>query len=179
VKLKHTRVNPRSAALLSRAPHRSEIELCGFPPGLEKVIRRDLEACAYLIPPWCRFLTMTYKPEGDSDPDSGALMSCWVDPEYRQTCIHVYPGHFDTRYSDDERHQALTHELLHITISPIGDFARREFDRLLSDAPMFKAAQKEQLRQRVEAAVQDLSIILSERIPALRARRATKLPARK
>lgn len=98
-------------------------------------------------------------------------MSCHANYAYRWASIRVHPGWLDTPEWD--RRQAVIHELLHVFLAPLANYAECEIDRLLKDeAPKYHGSVRAELTDRLEGAIQDLATVLRDREGAVNQEKA-------
>lgn len=136
-----------------------EFEYREFPPALEKIVRRHMKQVAWMVPRWCRWVYVKY----DTSEAGGVAASIIVNAEYRHALLDICPFFFSTKHTDADRTQMLAHELIHVSVNQIVDYANAEIKRILPDSPTLKASLEEGMRFRVECVTQDLSIMLTDR----------------
>jgi len=127
-----------------------------WPTEVLPVVRGVLAEMAWLIPDWCREVFISWHP---------ALSDCVADMTvefgYRRAFLRIAPSFLDN--PADERVHCLRHELLHISTSPMSDYALNAFRRLLPEGEkdvMFETL-KDGLTECHEGCVQDLAHCLS------------------
>jgi hypothetical protein len=81
--------------------------------------------------------------------------------EYRKAELTFYPLFLGE--TEDQRKEHVIHDMLHIFTSVMTDYAYTTIDRLVpeEEAPKFREALLEELRQRNESCVQDLAHCLN------------------
>ena len=121
--------------------------------GQRTFISRQIHKYGHLMPAWLLRLKVQYIADMDGSKPACVNIS-W---EYRQACITIGPAFFDAGESDEQREGYIAHELSHIVLDPLADFARSVIERLCDEAPKFRGELLEQLRLRVEGATCDLT----------------------
>ncbi|MGE0294946.1 MAG: hypothetical protein AB7P97_21580 [Hyphomonadaceae bacterium] len=129
-------------------PFRSEIE-------------SSLSKFSWLIPGWLHRLHVNLVL---SDGD-GVMASIRVHYEYREACLDVMPDWLNQ--PGPERDRQILHELLHLHLALIADFARDTFNTLSSpnDGSKINTFINNELRTRHESATQDLAEAIFQRFP--------------
>lgn len=129
-------------------------------PHNQEFIRQHLEPWLWLTPPWCHQI---YINLWDSDADSPTLADIVVHYEYRKMELSFYTCWLDR--PQKERIRGVIHELIHGFIAIMGDYARNTFDNLCpeSEAEKFNKHLQQELRQRHEAATEDLANVLYDK----------------
>ena len=128
-----------------------------WPPEARAAVEAALSGLDWLVPDWCSCVALRWSiPE-----DSEASASTSTNYAYRFATIYCHPP----LLSEDpgERRHSMTHELLHVFIGPLAEYAENMVDRLLDDAPLFRKTVKEEISQRHESGVQDLAFALHRR----------------
>lgn len=139
-----------------------------FPPELDPKIRSLVDEVLWLVPNWCSSLYVKYMTQSDSE---GAVADMTVHHSYRGATLRIYPLFFDIKYHDWERTEFLVHELVHVSVNQLADYARGEIKRLMGDdAPKYKASVDQQLEHECEVTVQDLTMSIMAKVYPLRGR---------
>lgn len=142
----------------SRVEYRGE-----WPAEARAAVEASMAGLEWLIPDWCTELILRWDSAPPDAPDGTAGAACTTACyEYRWACIRVYPSWLEG--GPAERRQELVHELLHVFTAPLVEYVEKMADRLLKeDAPKFHATVREEIRERQEAATQDLSHAINRR----------------
>jgi len=140
-----------------------DIAVAGFPPELEARVRTHLAAVAYLIPSWCRQLTLEYADEARGEEVA------WIQArvEYRHATISLAPTYFVPSQAGHAQ-RYLRHEFLHLAMWPLSSAADALVERLIGGAAgtageALKAWAGDELRRGLEAATEDLALALTRR----------------
>lgn len=108
----------------------------------------------WLVPGWCQAVTIRWNPTPD-EGNTTATAASNVNFAYRCARIEIFPC-FLTDF--EERRLTVIHELLHISIQPLAEYACDLADRLLKeDSPKFHESVCDEIRVRNEGAVEDLA----------------------
>jgi len=131
-----------------------------MPIKVKQEITNLLKPYQWLIPGWCQRVHIMYNPLGNEE---GVLLTCVNRYDYREVIITFFPLFFTNREDKDED---LLHELLHVFVSVITDYAKDCLNRLVpaDEAPKFRETLFEELRIREESFVQDLAHCLAARL---------------
>lgn len=126
-----------------------------WPAEPRRATEAALAGLEWLVPDWCREVCLRWEAQPPEDA-SGAAAETEIAYEYRWAVIRIFPEFFaDT---PDGRRCNLTHELLHIFVGPLAEYAEQLATRLLKeDAPKFHETVRAELVTRLEGAVQDLA----------------------
>lgn len=126
-----------------------------FPATVLAEVKRHLLPLAGLLPGWCDHVNVCFLH--DAPGDSNCEIICHYD--YRWASLRVCPAWL----TEDNaiKRESLAHELLHITLCPLADFARDMVRRLVpeEDAKTFHGLLAESVRERVEMVTQDLAYL--------------------
>jgi hypothetical protein len=131
-----------------------------FPKELKPVIVEYIHRYAWLLPAWCSDLHIVYRTVKDKNPDVAAELTS--EESYRNAVMVIYAG-FLTQ-DDKRRRKIIVHEMIHITVNPLGDFALRAIRNLApdKDEPKLNAVLQDELTERWEAVTEDLANIIVE-----------------
>jgi hypothetical protein len=124
-----------------------------WPEEVLPVVRAAMQEAAFLIPAWCHDVVVTWHSAvGDRGADIEA------DVSYRRARLRICPQFIDQ--TAEERVSELRHELIHISTSPIVDYAMSAIRRLVPrderEDALFKTL-RDGLKERHEGCVQDLT----------------------
>lgn len=86
-----------------------------WPKEVLSIVRPLAREFKWLVPPWCHVITITY------DVRAKAIMTCQLDADYRAARLVVGPKFLSLDKAD--RQQTIIHELIHIFVLPIADYA--------------------------------------------------------
>lgn len=146
----------------------SKFEFLGeWPAEARSAVEPSLAGLEWLVPGWCETVWIAWAsvPRDNTEAESSATTG--IEYPYRWAKITVRPGFLDDTARD--RRSALIHELLHVFIGPLAEYAEQMADRLIKDdAPKFHETVREELRVRHESAVQDLAHAILGRETAIR-----------
>ena len=137
-----------------------------WPVEAKAAVEPSLADLEWLVPAWCDSVSIRWSPISDTGDESASATCQWAY-EYRWARIDIHPCFLSDPPKD--RRSGLIHELLHVFIGPLSQYAEEMADRLIKDdAPKFHATVREELRVRNESAVQDLAhaILARERSEA-------------
>lgn len=129
------------------------------PPEVQPTLAEVLRRYEWCIPAWCTVVTVRWCPVSQEDPDH-RIAETSIAYEYREAYICVFSSWLE--WDDVDRRRHLLHELLHIALAPLSDYARDEIKRLVpkQEAPKYRATLLDELTKRCEASVQDLTNII-------------------
>ena len=142
--------------------HQVKIEkftlLHDWPKEILSIVEPLLTEFAWLVPPWCHVITVTYGVQ------LNAIMTCQLDADYRAARLNVGPKFLSI--PDDIRRQTIIHELIHVFVLPIADYAMDAIEKALPDEenPKLKSVILEELRERNEQTTEDLSFVLARKL---------------
>jgi hypothetical protein len=117
-------------------------------------IEKFLSQLLWLVPGWVHVIYINLYSTGD---EPGELISIRVMYDYRQATLDFCCAWLDE--PDDKKLKTVAHELLHIHLNLMGDYARKRFDDLCpkDEAPKFNETLREAITERCEMATQDLA----------------------
>lgn len=126
-----------------------------IPALIRPELTRFLDTLQYLVPDWCSHVWVAWSANDTNNSSTVADISAFYD--YRWAKMTVYASWLDQ--SEDFKREALTHELMHLFVAPLGDYARDMIRTLIpeNEAEKFSKATNEQIRERVESVTQDLT----------------------
>jgi hypothetical protein len=124
-------------------------------PANKLLIERYLNKYLWLVPQWCHSVYI-----GLWDAKDDSLAEVKVDYCYRRASIDIYSSWLDRTEVDQEK--ALLHELIHIHLAIMADYARNEFNNLVSkeEAPKFNQHLQDQLAIYHESITEDLAFAI-------------------
>jgi len=122
------------------------------------LIEKYLQKYSWLIPRWCHQLYV-----GLWDAKDETLAEIKVDYCYRRAALDIYSCWIDRNTSEQER--AILHELVHIHLAIMADYARNEFNNLVpkEEAAKFNQHLQDQLLIYHESITEDLAFAISEK----------------
>lgn len=129
-----------------------------IPAHLLGVVKMYFDPLAWMIPAWCQKVTVSWCSEGFED----AAVTTQVQFEYRWASIVLYPCWLDS--DDTTQKDNCIHEMLHLHLNPLYDYANNTLAVLLNEDETFRVHSQEALRKLVEGAVQDLTATIFRRI---------------
>lgn len=129
----------------------------GIPATVKRELVKALKPYEWLVPAWCQEVFVSWNPVGGND---GTVITSSSMYEYRRVALTFYPLFLS---EEGNRAEHVIHDLLHAFVSVVSDFAYDTIDRLVppEEAPKFREALLEELRQRNESCVQDLAHCLN------------------
>lgn len=118
-------------------------------------LRRFLDDLDYLIPDWCSHVWVAWCA-GDTGNES-TVADITAHYDYRWARMNVYASWLDQ--TEELKRELLIHELMHLYVAPLSDYARDILKLLCpkEDAAKFNASLIEQVRERCESVTQDLT----------------------
>lgn len=125
------------------------------PEFVKPELSRFLDRLNYLVPDWCSHVWVFWSANDSGNDSTVASITAYYD--YRWARMTVYASWLDQ--TEDFKREALIHELMHLFIAPLGDYARDTLKLLIpeDEAQKFSKATCEQIRERVESVTQDLT----------------------
>jgi hypothetical protein len=126
-----------------------------LPDAVRAEVERFLPELAVFVPAWCQRVTVIWSQRDDD----GENMSISVNYEYRFATLYVTP--LWLAGDDRVKREDIIHEMVHISIGPLANYARETFKLLLDDSPKFRQHADNELRVRHELVTQELAFILS------------------
>lgn len=125
-------------------------------PDSRAKIEGYLKRFAVLVPSWVHTIHCNLWDAGSD----GERISIKVNYDYRDVCLDFVTAWLDE--SDENQAKQVLHEILHIHLSLIADFARDKINLLCPshEAEKFNASLQEELRCRHESATCDLTEVL-------------------
>jgi hypothetical protein len=116
---------------------------------------RFLDPLNHLIPDWCSHVWVAWSANDTDNASTVADITAHYD--YRWARMNVYASWLDQ--AEDFKRESLIHELMHLFVAPLSDYARDMFKLLIpnNEASKFNKATIEQLRERCESVTQDLT----------------------
>ena len=121
-----------------------------IPDEFRQMAESEFSGWEMCLPGWCHHVNIMYRP---SDPDSNLMIS--VEPDYRWATLYICP-HFLTA-DRQQREENKFHEIIHIHVEPLAEFAKDVIRRYVSDNGL-KDYVLDDLRRRLESVVCDLSL---------------------
>ena len=142
-----------------KLPRQALLEFNAVPPAARVVIEPLVLRFHPLIPSWAQLIYVNWHRDGDGN---GTTIHCHANYAYRSFAMTFHPSFL--AQTTAEHQQQMIHELLHASASVLADWARDTVNLLApeNEAPKFNRSLQEELRQRHEAFVQDLSLSLSQ-----------------
>lgn len=132
------------------------VSVTRFFPEDEQWLAEAIKRWAFIIPPYMRIVQFKYVEDGFENKRTIAQTT--IDYEYRQSTVEVCSLGFEKEITPYHKEMWVLHELLHIAVSPLAEYARKELERLIGEeAPRYNSSVKEQLIGRVEMVVQDIA----------------------
>lgn len=134
---------------------KTEVRFDGLPAEVKKAVEKYVKQYLYLLPTWCHLLHIQYQPMGPSEEELAAVST---SHEYRQAEICIY-----ARFLEEPEHaraEAVAHEMLHVSLAPLADYARSLVERLTPDDTL-RNHFVEEITARMEGAVVDLTYALT------------------
>lgn len=129
------------------------------PKEVAAALNEYLPALEWLIPSWCQLVKFFWVKD-----TNGESLSANISYEYRWASIFVTGNWLNQ--NPLQRREDLIHELLHISVGPLADYAKGTINLLLGEeAPKFNKHAENELRVRHEIVVQELAYILNRRMP--------------
>jgi hypothetical protein len=145
---------------------RLKIEWLGeWPKETKPAVERALAGLEWLVPSWCHSLALRW----DCSEDAHVCAETSTNVAYRWATIRIRPSWLSE--TDGERRATLVHELLHVATAPLIEAAGEIADRFVKEhAPAAYDYAREQLSSANEAAVCDLTAIITARLDGAKKR---------
>ncbi|MFN7948371.1 MAG: hypothetical protein U0Z53_23670 [Blastocatellia bacterium] len=124
-----------------------------LPLAVQGELHKHLPALGWALPAWVQRVTLYW-----SLADDGETASIEVSYEYRWAAVYLTSKWLQR--GCEEQREDLLHELLHISLGPLFNYARDTIRLLLDDAPKFQKHAENELRIRHELATQELTGLL-------------------
>lgn len=123
-----------------------------IPDAILAEIKRNLEPWGWMVPGWCERIFVGYSVNSD---EGGASACVTVEYAYRWARITFFPSFL---VQADPLEDAL-HEVIHISLAPLTNYARDAIKRLVpvDEAPKFRDTLLEEIKERVESATEDIA----------------------
>jgi hypothetical protein len=123
-------------------------------------LERFLNHLNHLVPDWCSHVWVAWR-SGDSD-NASTVADIMVHYDYRWACLNIYASWLEQ--TEEFKHEALVHELIHLFVAPLSDYAHDMVKLLVpaDEAEKFNKATVEQVRERCESVTQDLTRLILE-----------------
>jgi hypothetical protein len=132
-----------------------------IPAEVRETVHAAFLECSWLVPGWCQRVYVSWDGNGHSE----AALSINVDYECRWAWVDVYPAWLNS--GPQIRRENVIHELLHISLNVLWDYARETIETLLKEeAPRFHTVADKELRTRLESATQDLAFLIDRKLTA-------------
>jgi hypothetical protein len=128
------------------------------PPLIRVELERVFTDLAHLIPDWCSHVWIAWSANDSGNDSTVADVTAYYD--YRWARVNVYASWLDQ--TEDFKREALIHELMHLFVAPLADYAREIVKLLIpaNEAEKFNKATREQIRERGESVTQDLTRLI-------------------
>jgi hypothetical protein len=125
------------------------------PEFIKPEISRFLNALNPLVPDWCSHVWVSWRANDSDNESTVADITAFYD--YRWARLTIYASWLEQ--TEEFKREALTHELMHLFIAPLSDYARDTIKLLIppDEAEKFSKAMVEQIRERCESVTQDLT----------------------
>ncbi len=120
-----------------------------MPPEIRRAVLPLLRKHRAIVPAWCRQITVTYAQNGDD----GAIATCQPSVRYRHAFVNIAPPFLSETPANRER--VVVHELVHITLAPLADYAAQIIARVGEAA--LREHMEAELAERDESVTQDLA----------------------
>jgi hypothetical protein len=123
-------------------------------------LERFLNDLNHLVPDWCSHVWVAWCAGDTANASTVADITAHYD--YRWARMNVYASWLDQ--TEEFKREGLVHELMHLFVAPLSDYAR-DMLRLLvpeSEAQKFNNATLKQIEERCESVTQDLTRLVLE-----------------
>ena len=130
-------------------------------PENRRIIQEHINGLLWLLPGWLHLLRVNLYDSGDTP---GELASISVMYDYREATLNMCCGWLDE--SPEHKMKAIVHELLHIHLNVLSDYAESKIDVLCpkDEQEKFNASIKADLRERLEYVTHDLAKVLCDKM---------------
>lgn len=123
----------------------------GVPADVQRPITKVLKQLRWMLPTWVDHVNIHFCTD-KTDGESNAEVT--TEYAYRWASIMIYSSWL--LGSEEDRLEDLKHEIYHIILAPMAEFASRLLKELGTDSASERMVQKEHI-ERVESVVQDLT----------------------
>ena len=127
------------------------------PKEVRETISKYLAPYEWMIPRWCERVNVEWEAE-----DGESALSIMVSFEYRFADMTVYPAWLEC--DEDVRHDTCIHELIHLHVNPLFNYADRTITLLTDEDDLLRGHAHEELRRYCEGVTQDLARTIFERL---------------
>lgn len=119
-----------------------------WPPEVRAAVEPHLHRWLGVVPRWCHEIIVRWNPDC-----TDSSMRCDVRPQYRDTVLEVCPAWLDME--EASRENAVVHELAHILVGPLMNFARETIRDVSDDGTALRAVLDRQCTNAFEGVVED------------------------
>lgn len=132
-----------------------------WPPEAKAAVSEAFLPLEPLLPHWCRSVSLQWS---DDAGDEGDAMRTMVRFEYRNAVITVLSGWLTE--PPEYRLGIARHEIAHIYVNPLVDFANQIIERLLDgdDCKVFREWVQSEHRHQMEGVTEDIAILLTDAV---------------
>lgn len=134
-----------------------------MPDAIMPLVDKYFLPLEWMIPAWCASVNLYFNAEVN---ESTALVA-QVHFDYRFAEMWIHPLWLKQR--DELKLDGAIHEMLHISINPMFDYAHNTIGTLLKDETLFKVHAQEDLRRICEGVTQDLADCIFKKLVAYNA----------
>lgn len=117
-------------------------------PEVERKVARVFGPLEWMIPPWCKRVKII------TEPSCTDTINIHTKYDYREGLITIGPEFWE--FSEQSKREMARHELIHLTLCPLSDWARQLIGSKLDDDPFLK----QMLFERVESVTEDIRTLL-------------------
>lgn len=128
------------------------------PALVQPELLRFLQPLDHLIPDWCSHVWVAWNANDTDNASTVADITAHYD--YRWARLNVYASWLEQ--TEEFKRESLIHELMHLFIAPLSDYARDVVKLLVpaNEAEKFNRSVIEQVRERCESVTQDLTRLM-------------------
>lgn len=129
-----------------------------IPALVKPELQKFLSELEHLVPQWCSHVWVAWSANDSDNASTVADMTAHYD--YRWARMNVYASWLDQ--TEDFKREALVHELMHLFVAPLADYAREMIRTLVpaNEAEKFHKATNSMLTERNESVTQDLTLLV-------------------
>jgi hypothetical protein len=128
-----------------------------IPAEMRPLVESYFEPLAWMVPRWCERVNVMWSEASEED----TAMNTQAHFSYRFGEVTVYPCWLGLR--EEVKRNVVLHELIHLHLLPLHDYANNTLGKLLKDNEVFKAHAQGVLDEYHEGATQDLADVIQGR----------------
>jgi hypothetical protein len=128
------------------------------PELIKPELARFLDTLNYLVPDWCSHVWVAWRAGDTGNNSTVADITAFYD--YRWARMQVYACWLDQ--SEEFKRESLVHELMHLFVAPLSDYAKAMLKILIpeEEASKFSKSTVAQITERCDSVTQDLTRLI-------------------